>query len=90
MSLNITVTRTQAEKSFQQFIHSKPEQSTLIGEFRPNASELEIMLMKNKIASTIMSMQEMDKALESGSLEKEVTDSECFIEVTRVSNQSIS
>lgn len=76
----------QAEKSFKQFIHSRPDQSTIIGEFKPNASEYEIMLMKNKIASTIMSMQEMDKALENENLEKELTSAECFIEVTRVSN----
>lgn len=83
---NTTLYCIKAEKSFQQFIHSRPEQSTMIGEIKPNASELEMLLMRNKIASTILSMQEMDKALESQSFEKEVmTDTDCFIEVTRVS-----
>jgi len=51
-----------AEHSFRQFISgsSNPE-STLIGELKPNASSLEQMLLRNKIANTISLMQELDK-----------------------------
>lgn len=75
-----------AEQSFHQFIHSKPD-STIIGELKPNSSELEIMLLKNKIASTIQSMQEMEKAnnVRSPSYGHDQNGADCFIEVTRVS-----
>lgn len=61
----------------------KPE-STVIGEIKPNASELELMLLKNKITNTIMRMEEMKKASIA-----EPTNGDCFIEVTRVSVQVI-
>lgn len=74
--------KMKAEQSFQQFIYSKPE-STYITELKPNSSTLEMMLFKEKIASAIMSMQEMEKAKSVRSMEP--TGGDCFIETTKVS-----
>lgn len=73
-----------AEQSFHQFINSKPTESTVIGEIKPNATALELMMLRNKIANTILTMQEMEK--QSNSLapnEHATTSAECYIEVTR-------
>jgi hypothetical protein len=47
-----------AEQSFRKFI--EPVSSTVIGEIKPNASSLEMMLLRDKIASTIASMKEKE------------------------------
>ena len=79
-----------AERSFHQLVNSNSNSdSTLIGELKPNASALEMMLLRNKIANTILSMQEMDKqqARHSAQQDAIATSADCFIEVTRVSRQ---
>lgn len=72
------------EQSFHQFINSKPE-STIIGELKPNASALELMLLRNKISNTIQRMQEMEKQAPTSASQPNSVSAECFIEVTRVS-----
>lgn len=74
-----------SEQSFQQFIQTKPD-SVLIGQLKPNASQLDMMLLKKKIASTILSMQELENKSNNnnGRLLSSDTGSDCFIEVTRV------
>lgn len=77
-----------AELSFQQFINSDSRESTIIGELKPNASALELMLSKNKIADTILSMQEMDKQAQKSaakSANELPMQADCYIEITRVS-----
>ena len=61
----------------------------MIGELKPNASALELMLLKNKIASTIQTMRLMEKQeqlqreLQAVSVAQDHR-IECYIEVTRV------
>lgn len=54
----------------------------MIGEIKANASDLEMMMMRAKIASAILDMQETEKTppIVRAPL------GECFIEVTKVSN----
>lgn len=79
-----------ADKSFQQFISSKPSQeSTIIGEIKPNASNLEKLLLRAKVADIIRGMQEMESAGKKNSSGAAESDpAECYIEVTRVSQSS--
>lgn len=68
--------------SFQKFIHKEPD-STVIAEFKPNASDLDLMLLRNKIANTIASMKDSERdQLNRGS---DGSQNQCFIEVTKVS-----
>lgn len=69
------------EKSFQQFINSKSGVSTEIGQIKPNASELDILMLKNKIANTILKMKELEKT----PMAVNANQAECYIEVTKVS-----
>lgn len=79
------------QTSFHQFISNTPSESTIIGEFKPNASEQDMLVLRNKIAATIMSMQEMSKKEQQqrerqlqAVAARQVLQAECFIEVTRV------
>lgn len=78
-----------SDVNFHQFINSKstPE-STIIGELKPNSSAWELMLLRSKIAETILKMQEADhkqQQLQNIQPPSHLDGAECFIEVTRVS-----
>lgn len=75
----------EAEQSFRQFIDSTQTNSTIIGELKPNASASELMALRNKIADTILSMQEKEqKRQRELEARQKLETAECYIEVTRV------
>lgn len=79
--------REKLEQSFKDYVKSVPD-STVVGHVRPNASELELILLRKKIADTILAMQELEREKARQKEDKNrqpITDAECFIEVTKVS-----
>lgn len=81
--LLLRLINSKAERGFRKFIESASSpDSTIIGEFKPNASDLELVLLRNKIADAIASIQELNK---HDKAESRPNQADCYIDVTRVS-----
>ena len=64
---------------------SKPDESIVIGHLKPNASELELLMLKRKINDAIIGIKELEKKSHSATSSEQA---ECYIEVTKVSYNS--
>lgn len=79
----------QLEQSFRHYLKNIPG-STIVGHLNSNATEEELMVLRKKIADTILGMQQLEREkeerrLQDGSKALETAEPECYIEVTRVS-----